>query len=393
MGRKLTNEEFVEKLSEKNPNVIPLEPYINRRTKMWFGCKNDKTHKWHTKAGVPLEGKGCPHCANKKHIERLLKTRQESVLKFNDMRPELSQYLVNREEGDLYGEWSHHEASFQCPYCHRVFKTKIAYVSRRGLKCPYCSKGKSYPNKFMIELLKQLKLDFIPEYSPSWANGRQYDFYFKYNNKQYILEMDGGFHDGNVMAGLSAEDAKRIDLEKDNMAKEHNINIIRIDCRYPDIDKRYDFVRENVSKSLSILFELSIVDFERCNIVANKQILELFAESWEKYHDVYEVSKDMYYTKDNTLKYLKLTEKYGLLSYCFEEDTRIRTTKWQEYGIVKALGTKVKCVETNEIFDSMSQAKRKYGGNVQRYFANPNAKYAGTLPDGTKLHWEKVEDN
>ena len=38
--RKLTNEEFVERLHKVNPFIKPLEEYINKRTKMWFKCLN-----------------------------------------------------------------------------------------------------------------------------------------------------------------------------------------------------------------------------------------------------------------------------------------------------------------------------------------------------------------
>lgn len=54
---------------------------------------------------------------------------------------------------------------------------------------------------------------------------------------------------------------------------------------------------------------------------------------------------------------------------------------------------KVKCIETNEVFDSISQANKKYPGasNLKRVIEGKQSS-AGTLPDGTKLHWEYVED-
>ena len=52
-------------------------------------------------------------------------------------------------------------------------------------------------------------------------------------------------------------------------------------------------------------------------------------------------------------------------------------------------GIKVRCIETNEIFDTMEQGGKKYGCRVTSYFQN-NQEYCGKLPDGTKLHWEKI---
>ena len=55
---------------------------------------------------------------------------------------------------------------------------------------------------------------------------------------------------------------------------------------------------------------------------------------------------------------------------------------------------KVLCIETGEIFNSTKDAERYY--NTGKYSvsnaANPksNNKTAGTLPDGTKLHWRYI---
>lgn len=58
------------------------------------------------------------------------------------------------------------------------------------------------------------------------------------------------------------------------------------------------------------------------------------------------------------------------------------------------LGKKIKCIESNEIFNSISEASRKYSpkstGNMHRALKNGMA--CGELSDGTKLHWEYIEE-
>ena len=76
-----------------------------------------------------------------------------------------------------------------------------------------------------------------------------YDNYFVYNNKEYILEMDGGFHSiDNLMNGQTVEESKSIDDYKDTMAKEHGIEVIRIDCYYKSKD-RLEYVKQNIIDS------------------------------------------------------------------------------------------------------------------------------------------------
>ena len=53
---------------------------------------------------------------------------------------------------------------------------------------------------------------------------------------------------------------------------------------------------------------------------------------------------------------------------------------------------KVMCINTNEIFESFSNAEKRYGlchGALRNYFKN-NAKYCGKLLTGEKLVWKKV---
>ena len=60
--------EYVEKLSNINPNLIVLDEYVNTETKIKHKCKICK-HEWEVKPGNILAGKGCPKC-NESHGEK-----------------------------------------------------------------------------------------------------------------------------------------------------------------------------------------------------------------------------------------------------------------------------------------------------------------------------------
>ena len=87
--------------------------------------------------------------------------------------------------------------------------------------------------------LRQLLNNWIimREYSRDWCGSGtrkaySYDNYFEVNNKKYIVEMDGGLGHGKRTYKSSKKDTNGIkrDIIKDNLAKEHNIEIIRVEC-------------------------------------------------------------------------------------------------------------------------------------------------------------------
>lgn len=62
--------------------------------------------------------------------------------------------------------------------------------------------------------------------------------------------------------------------------------------------------------------------------------------------------------------------------------------------IAKALGHPVRCIETGITYSSEIEAKRQTGVDntmIHRYL-HGRAAYAGKLPNGTKLHWEYVNE-
>jgi very-short-patch-repair endonuclease len=119
-------------------------------------------------------------------------------------------------------------------------------------------------------MLKQLHVDFYIEFSPDWCRFKfknkirkgKYDFYFELNNKRYIIETDGGFHKKlNTLNGQSTEESQFIDGEKDKLAFEHNIDVIRIDCS----ESKIYFIKNKIlSSNLRTIFDLNKVNWLKC---------------------------------------------------------------------------------------------------------------------------------
>lgn len=282
------------------------------------------------------------------------------------------------------------ESPFEIPYgrevkvwirCQRCKNEKLIvprYFTRQGLGCPKCSDGISYPNKIAFNLLEQLGIDFTSEYSPNWIKPKRYDFYFKLNNKKYIIEMDGGFHGiDNKMNGQTAEETKIIDDYKNKLALEHNIEVIRIDCELSDIE----YIRENILDSkLRKILNLQIINWQQCHEFACSSLIKVACELWN--HGIYnslEIAKKLNLGRTTIIGYLKKGSQINLCNYNAKEE------KIQNY---KNKSIKIYCLELNVIFESMSDVQRRLNidSSSIRRCCNGRQKTAGGY------HWMYYED-
>ena len=64
-----------------------------------------------------------------------------------------------------------------------------------------------------------------------------------------------------------------IDQYKDEMAKQHGIKVIRIDCDY--LCKRLEYITNSIKSSFLVkLFDLNKVDFNKCDLDSNNSIFK-----------------------------------------------------------------------------------------------------------------------
>ena len=61
----LSAQEYVERLYNINPNIVPLEDYKTAKTKIWHKCLIDG-YKWMVEPSSTLQGYGCPKCCESK---------------------------------------------------------------------------------------------------------------------------------------------------------------------------------------------------------------------------------------------------------------------------------------------------------------------------------------
>lgn len=314
---------------------------------------------------------------------------------FNTLYPELSKYLLNYEDGYNIGKSSKEEKELLCPCCGYIFFKRIDHFVASEFNCPRCGDGYSYPNKFIFNSLLQIKDIFEVlkrEYSPEWCKFKFnnkikkgiYDIYFELHNKKYIVEMDGSFHSNdNLISGVPKEVSQYIDKEKDRLAKENNIEIIRIDCNYGNND-RYEYIKNKILNSdLNKIIQLNLIDFEKSNIESLNSYIILACELWNSGFSVGKIKNKLNLSSVTINKYLKNGAKYGICTYT------------KEKSITRSFGKKVYCITTNEMFNSGADGGKKYNIIPEQIYACCNNKNitAGKHPiTGMGLKWIYYDD-
>lgn len=266
-------------------------------------------------------GHGCPVCVN--HI---------IVRGVNDIGttdPELVSLFLDEEVAYCYSRCSSKRVYVKCPYCGRTKKMIISELTKIGyVTCEVCSDSISYPNKFAHELFRQLSEQYIEyrsEYSPVWIGKLRYDNYVELlNGDRIIVEMDGAYHYTKNYDYLTKND-----LYKDKMAQKHGISMIRVNCNYLKVGQRYNMVKTNLIKALNDIFDLSEVDWDKCNemAISNKLIEVLDYYQNNPRLGLPEIARDCKISMPTLYEYLYTGEELGLCTYVRADPNRTRNSK------------------------------------------------------------------
>ena len=265
-----------------------------------YKCNRDNYESWILEFSL-LKGIGCACCSNRFTIKGV-----------NDVattHPYLTKYFVNIDDAYKYSYASGKKAWMKCPDCGAIKYIEISTLYRYGISCSKCSDKISYPNKFGFNLLEQLQIDFETEYNPEWIKPKRYDFYFELNDKKYIIEMDGGFHNkDNNLSGQTKEESKVIDDEKDRLARLHGIEVIRINCAYSNIETRFEYIKNSIiqNNKLNRLFDLSEINWLEIDKYACSSLIKVACEYWKVMPDATQIAKIMKIHRNTILKYLKI---------------------------------------------------------------------------------------
>lgn len=327
----------------------------------------------------------CPTCDIKKYT-----TLIKGINDIWSLRPDVGQLLANPEDGYNYRPYSNKKVMFRCPECGHEFLQLIADVSSKGLVCHRCKVSISYPNRFMTNLLDQTQIDFITEYTIP-PHPYRYDFYFELNDKSYVIEMDGAFGHGCVdTPNFPKEEQIKTDKIKDLLAEQKEIQMIRIDCQYTDMNNRFEYIKKEIQNSvLQDLFNFTTDNYSQANEKATILLLSQISHKWNEGVRSYDQLEQIFHIKRPAIRrYLKLACDLNLIDSDYQD--LLSEIRWaSNKKIARSKGIQVVCNETGEVFYSLSEAECKMGISLRSYFSQKR-KFAGKLPDGTPLTWRKI---
>lgn len=335
----LSKEEIDKKFQLKgHPHIHALSGSYGYVDSIAYEC--DIHHcTWNGKLGSVLYKKYCcPECAKEERVKT-------SLSKYNlfNTRPDVACLLENPNDAINCSEHCKSKKWFICPNCgNRLYKS-VTSVTTFGLACNICSDGFSYPNKVMYAVLNELEVDFEAEYSPKWISPKRYDFYFEHDSSSYIIEMDGSL--GHGKRSFNGDNSKRdldTDRYKDSLAREHNIEVIRIDADYSDIE----YLRHQICCSaLSQLFDLSSIDWREYDLKSQNNLLLSICKDYcsTPFISRYSLMQKYKVSKNTVKRYLR---KGYMLGLC---------PKYK-----KSFGKPIVCLNDKKVFVSASEAAKYY---------------------------------
>lgn len=329
--KKKTHEQYASEIAITNPTIDVVGEYVDAKTKILHKCKICG-YKWEAIPYNILGNKSkCPVCQHK-CIGNF--PEYKNSIWASDHKNYFSKYMTE-EQMKAYMPNSTKKILIPCPQCKHIKSISPARLLYGGFGCLYCSDGVSYPNKFARALIEQLPVYNVEnEYSPEWCvinnNKCRYDVYFEYNNRNYIVEMDGGLGHGFKSYNHNKDDEGLArDKEKDRLAQNHGIIVIRIDSKISDPQ----YIKNNILTSmLSKLFDLSGIDWEYCDKQATSSNIIEASLLWNNGYSLKSISDKLHVRNVTVSKYLKRGNKLGLCNYS-KGDALSRSQK--EVGVLR----------------------------------------------------------
>lgn len=269
-----------------------------------------------------LKGNGCPACGN------IPKIVAQGINDIPTTDPWMIPYFQGGyDEAKKYNKTSHKKIDPICPDCgtqlHKKIPISSIYTCGK-ISCPKCQDGISFPNKVIFNTFLQIEeqIDFFErEFAPNWCKFKfknkvrrgLYDLYFEKNGCKFIVEMDGSL--GHGIKGtkyLTKEESKIIDSIKDELAKQNNIKMIRIDCTNTDMD----YIKKNMLNSeLCNIVDLNYVNWDEVRTTSEKNFAKLICEEYKNGLSYNSILKKYKISSPTLTRYLKIGNECKWINY------------------------------------------------------------------------------
>lgn len=300
-------------------------------------------------------GSNCNVCGTS---PKKIQKEVNSIWKTN---PELIRYVVDIEDMYKYSKGSSRKILTKCPNCGIIKKIEVNKLCSRNFNCTNCNDGISYGEKFMFYLLCGLTTNFEYHKTFEWSKkinhnniklsgNKIYDFYIY--SHQCIIEVNGSQHYKEIKRGnRTYKQEIENDKLKERLAKENGIKYyIKINCSKKDLN----FIKNDIGKKLDKLFNLSNIDWLKCDEFARKSRIREACDIWNSgNHNCTEIGEIMKLERHTIYQYLK---KGSRLKWCDYEEQKLNRNAHKQAK--KEWNKPIICLETGKKFNSASECER-----------------------------------
>ncbi len=210
MSKKKTNEEFIDELYKKNPDIQPLMVYEGSHNKILFRClKCKKEWEAYPYQELNRSGSGCRLCSYKSSGERRRKSNYvfaEELYKKNPHIELLTQYISNKKK-----------VKCRCKICGNIWSPTPDSLLR-GIGCPDCNRSStSFVELFIFFSLSEVLGKTKVLNRDKKAIGKELDIYIP--SLGFALEYGAWYWHKNRI---------NKDKEKQILCAKHNIRLMLI---------------------------------------------------------------------------------------------------------------------------------------------------------------------
>lgn len=329
----------------------------------------------------------------KKGINCACCTNQVVVKGINDIATTAPWMMkwISEEDAESHTKGSGEKINVTCPDCSNKKRMRIDLIyNGKSISCT-CSDGISYPEKFMISMMSQIGINFKTQVTRTvfdWCDKR-YDFYIPSLNM--IIETHGIQHyeETRRNGARTLEEEHENDRLKKELALNNGIeHYIELDCRHSNLE----YIKNSILNSdLSKLFDLSKIDWLKCEEFSLKNIVKEVCDYWnnkDEWETTYTIANNNEWGISGIstiIRYLKIGSELGWCNYNPKEEMMKSAKKLNKNGKQIEI---FKDDNSLGVFESASELERQseklfgvklYQGNISAVCLKKKSQYKGFI--------------
>lgn len=220
-----SHNQYVQRVSQINPNIIVVGEYINSKTPIFHRCMIDG-NEWMARPYNVLSGKGCPECRNRLISSMFRKDHTWYITELSKIYSDI----------EVIGKY----VDYDTPIMHRCKIDGNEWYAKprnilRGFGCSEC--GGYSGEKSISKWLKEHNIKYVQQYRFSDCRDDKplpFDFYLpnynmcvEYDGRQHFIPVDFAGK-GNEWAKEQLRITQYHDTIKNEYCKVNNISLLRI---------------------------------------------------------------------------------------------------------------------------------------------------------------------